>query len=106
KNKIKNSAKEEESSSIWIQLLISVVPILFFIFFFYMMMGQAGQGGGGGRVMNFGKSKAKPIDNKKNKVRFSDVAGAEEEKQVLVAVVAFLCDQGKFLALGARVPYV
>ena len=70
KNKIKNSAKEEESSSIWIQLLISVVPILFFIFFFYMMMGQAGQGGGGGRVMNFGKSKAKPIDKKNNKVRF------------------------------------
>ncbi|MYZ03010.1 ATP-dependent zinc metalloprotease FtsH [Ligilactobacillus salivarius] len=104
KNKIKNSAKEEESSSIWIQLLISVVPILFFIFFFYMMMGQAGQGGGGGRVMNFGKSKAKPIDKKNNKVRFSDVAGAEEEKQELVEVVEFLCDPRKFLALGARIP--
>ena len=100
KNKIKNSAKEEESSSIWIQLLISVVPILFFIFFFYMMMGQAGQGGGGGRVMNFGKSK----DKKNNKVRFSDVAGAEEEKQELVEVVEFLRDPRKFLALGARIP--
>ena len=104
KNKIKNSVKEEESSSIWIQLLISVVPILFFIFFFYMMMGQAGQGGGGGRVMNFGKSKAKPIDKKNNKVRFSDVAGAEEEKQELVEVVEFLRDPRKFLALGARIP--
>lgn len=104
KNKIKNSAKEEESSSIWIQLLISVVPILFFIFFFYMMMGQAGQSGGGGRVMNFGKSKAKPIDKKNNKVRFSDVAGAEEEKQELVEVVEFLRDPRKFLALGARIP--
>ena len=104
KNKIKISAKEEESSSIWIQLLISVVPILFFIFFFYMMMGQAGQGGGGGRVMNFGKSKAKPIDKKNNKVRFSDVAGAEEEKQELVEVVEFLRDPRKFLALGARIP--
>ena len=104
KNKIKNSAKEEESSSIWIQLLISVVPILFFIFFFYMMMGQAGQGGGGGRVMNFGKFKAKPIDKKNNKVRFSDVAGAEEEKQELVEVVEFLRDPRKFLALGARIP--
>ncbi|MYZ20848.1 ATP-dependent zinc metalloprotease FtsH [Ligilactobacillus salivarius] len=104
KNKIKNSAKEEESSSIWIQLLISVVPILFFIFFFYMMMGQAGQGGGGGRVMNFGKSKAKPIDKKNNKVRFLDVAGAEEEKQELVEVVEFLRDPRKFLALGARIP--
>ena len=104
KNKIKNSAKEEESSSIWIQLLISVVPILFFIFIFSMLMGQAGQGGGGGRVMNFGKSKAKPIDKKNNKVRFSDVAGAEEEKQELVEVVEFLRDPRKFLALGARIP--
>ena len=104
KNKIKNSAKEEESSSIWIQLLISVVPILFFIFFFYMMMGQAGQGGGGGRVMNFGKSKAKPIDKKNNKVRFFFVFGAEEEKQELVEVVEFLRDPRKFLALGARIP--
>ena len=68
------------------------------------MMGQAGQGGGGGRVMNFGKSKAKPIDKKNNKVRFSDVAGAEEEKQELVEVVEFLRDPRKFLALGARIP--
>lgn len=104
KNKIKNSAKEEESSSIWIQLLISVVPILFFIFFFYMMMGQAGQGGGGRGVMSFGKSKAKPADAKDNKVRFSDVAGEEEEKQELVEVVEFLKNPKKFMKLGAKIP--
>lgn len=103
KNNVKYGAKEEESSSIWIQLLIYVVP-LFFIIFFYMMMGQAGQGGGNGRVMNFGKAKAKPVDKKNNKVRFSDVAGAEEEKQELVEVVEFLRDPHKFLALGAKIP--
>lgn len=105
KNKVKYGAKEEESSSIWIQLLIYVLPLVIFIFFFYMMMGQAGQGGGGGRgVMNFGKSKAKPVEKKNNKVRFSDVAGAEEEKQELVEVVEFLRDPRKFLSLGARIP--
>lgn len=105
KNKVKFGAKEEESSSIWVQLLIYVLPLVFFIFFFYMMMGQAGQGGGNGRgVMSFGKSKAKPVEKKNNKVRFSDVAGAEEEKQELVEVVEFLRDPRKFLSLGARIP--
>ena len=105
KNKVKYGAKEEESSSIWVQLLIYVLPLVFFIFFFYMMMGQAGQGGGNGRgVMSFGKSKAKKVEKKNNKVRFSDVAGAEEEKQELVEVVEFLRDPRKFLSLGARIP--
>ena len=105
KNKVKYGAKEEESSSMWVHLLIYVLPLVFFIFFFYMMMGQAGQGGGNGRgVMSFGKSKAKPVEKKNNKVRFSDVAGAEEEKQELVEVVEFLRDPRKFLSLGARIP--
>lgn len=101
KNNVKYGAKEE-SSSIWIQLLIYVVPLFFYMMM--MMMGQAGQGGGNGRVMNFGKAKAKPVDKKNNKVRFSDVAGAEEEKQELVEVVEFLRDPHKFLALGAKIP--
>ena len=68
-----------------------------------MMMGQAGQGGGRG-VMNFGKTKAKPSSSKDNKVRFSDVAGEEEEKQELVEVVEFLKDPKKFMKLGAKIP--
>lgn len=106
KENVKMNTKPEASNSFWVQLLITGLPLLIFIVFFYMMMSQAGQGGGGGSkgVMNFGKSKVKPADKKANKVRFSDVAGEEEEKQELVEVVEFLKDPRKFSSLGARIP--
>ncbi|ADG41025.1 MULTISPECIES: ATP-dependent zinc metalloprotease FtsH [Leuconostoc] len=97
--------KQQETSGFWLNLLVSLIPVVLIVGVFYLMMSQAGgKGGGQGGMMSFGKSKAKPSDPKDNKVRFSDVAGAEEEKQELVEVVEFLKSPKKFVSLGARIP--
>ncbi|WP_371134303.1 ATP-dependent metallopeptidase FtsH/Yme1/Tma family protein [Streptococcus didelphis] len=88
KNGTEVVVKQESSSGTWISFLMSFLPIIIFAAFMMMMMNQ---GGGGARgAMSFGKNKAKSQTKSDVKVRFTDVAGAEEEKQELVEVVDFL----------------
>ncbi len=82
-------------SSIVLPLLLNVVLIVVVLIIFRQMSG------GGKSAMDFGKTKARVSQSR---VRFTDVAGAEEEKEELKEIVEFLKAPKKFVDLGARIP--
>ena len=90
---------DPNKGSIWSSLLPLFGTVLLGLLFFFMLRGAAS---GGGPNMNMNKSKTQVQSNLK--VRFSDVAGAEEEKEELQEIVEFLKSPKKFSNLGARIP--
>lgn len=92
-------------SNYWLNMILPVVlsvgMVMLVIFLMNMRAGGAG-GGANARMMNFGKSRARMVQN--SNVTFRNVAGLQEEKEELKEMVDFLRDPQKYTAVGARIP--
>ena len=96
---IKITFNDRNAGSIW----STIIPIIGFVLLVVLAIVLfRSMGGVNKQAMNFGKSRANVQGN--IKVRFSDVAGAEEEKEELKEIVEFLKSPQKFTAVGARIP--
>ena len=92
--------QENPNAGSWMSTVFSVLMIVVVCVVFFLIIRSSM--GGAGKVMSFARSKARVSTN--IKVRFIDVAGAEEEKVELAEIVEFLRQPKKFSDLGARIP--
>ena len=86
--------------------LTDILPLLIILvtgFVFFMMINGSMGGGANSKMANFGKSRARLVNDTKN-INFGNVAGLEEEKEELEEIVDFLKDPKKYIEIGARIP--
>ena len=93
---------EVSSDSVFLTLLVNLLPIAVLVVLLLLFMSQ--MQGGGSRVLNFGKSRAKMITKDMPKTTFADVAGADEAVEELQEIKDFLQNPAKYQALGAKIP--
>ncbi|MBT3515017.1 MAG: ATP-dependent metallopeptidase FtsH/Yme1/Tma family protein [Nitrospina sp.] len=91
-----------EQTSWYMNVLISWFPMILLlgIWIFFMRQMQSG----GGKALSFGKSKARLMNESKNKITFNDVAGVDEAKEELHEIIEFLKEPQKFNKLGGKIP--
>jgi len=104
KNGVTIEAKPEEEQSFLMSLFVSWFPMLLLIGVWIFFMRQMQGGGKGGGLFSFGKSKAKLLDETKERYTFADVAGCDEAKEEVSELVDFLRDPAKYQSLGGRIP--
>ncbi|MFY9260254.1 MAG: ATP-dependent zinc metalloprotease FtsH [Gallionella sp.] len=103
KNGVKVEARAEEEQSFLMSVFVSWFPMILLIGVWVFFMRQM-QGGGKGGAFSFGKSKARLLDEGKERITFADVAGCDEAKEEVSELVDFLRDPAKFQNLGGRIP--
>ncbi len=97
-------AKPPAESSWFMSIIVSWLPMIVLIGVWIFFMRQMQGGGGGGKAMSFGKSRARLMDDKGEKVTFANVQGIDEAKEELTEVVDFLKNPNKYTRLGGRIP--
>lgn len=95
--------KEEPASTLWADLLLTLLPIALIVLVLYFLFVRQLRSAGRG-AMNFGKSKARMLTRDRQKVTFKDVAGCDEAKEEVSEVVSFLKDPKRFQKIGGRIP--
>jgi cell division protease FtsH len=102
KQGVKITARPADGQPWYFTFLLSWLPMLLFlgVWIFFMRQMQ----GGGAKALSFGKSKARLLSDKQNKITFADVAGVDEAKEELQEIIEFLKDPQKFQKLGGRIP--
>jgi cell division protease FtsH len=101
---VKFDVKQRQEGSLLKSLLLSWGPMLLLIGVWVYFMRQMQGGGRGGGIFNFGRSRARMLDENNNAITFADVAGCDEAKEEVKEVVDFLKDPQKFQKLGGRIP--
>ncbi|WP_051962937.1 ATP-dependent zinc metalloprotease FtsH [Mesoaciditoga lauensis] len=91
------------NTSLWVNVLGTLIPLALFFLLWWVLMKRMG-GGGGSQAFTFTKSPARIYNSSAKKVTFNDVAGVEEAKEELKSVVEFLKNPQSFNTLGARMP--
>ncbi len=96
----------EEMNPIISFLISMVLPIFLIILVGQLLMRSMMKrmGGGMGNAMSFGKSNAKVYVQSETGIKFSDVAGEDEAKEILTEIVDFLHNPAKYTEIGARMP--
>ncbi|HEY5993217.1 MAG TPA: ATP-dependent zinc metalloprotease FtsH, partial [Gallionellaceae bacterium] len=102
--KVDIESKPEEGQSILLGILAQSLPILLLVGVWIYVMRQMQGGGKGGGAFSFGKSRARMLDDSKERITFADVAGCDEAKEEVSELVDFLRDPSKFQSLGGRIP--
>ncbi|WP_041138084.1 ATP-dependent zinc metalloprotease FtsH [Beduini massiliensis] len=96
------TVRDASGDGMFMSVIMTFLPTILLIGVMFFMMTKIGGGGGNAKAFEFGNSRAKL--EKDQKTRFTDVAGADEEKEELRELVEFLKNPKKFAAMGAKIP--
>ena len=101
-NKANVTITDAATKNVLLDTILSLVPFVIFGVFAFYMLNKINGGGANAKAFEFSKSRARLEGN--IKVRFSDVAGCDEEKEEMKEIIDYLKNPKKFAKMGARIP--